>query len=526
MCACVGDGDPTWFMWSLAWWPHALLHGANPFHPDVVWVPGGANLTQGGFAIPAAAIVAAPITLLAGPIVAYNVVSLLAPALVAWFTYRLCRYLTGALAPSLLGGYLFGFGTYMAAHLLGHLNLAFVFLVPAAVHLCLLRLDERLSGQRFGIAMAALIAVQILLSPEILLTGIGFGALALLLGYLVSDAERRGRIVRIVPPILAAGGAAAVVVSPYLYWSLKGLGDADAAAWRTFTALYPADAVNVIVPTPVTGLGHQWFSDLTAKFDLGTFAESSAYVGPVLLAIVVAYAVTRWRRPVTRVLVGVIAVSYVLSLGTKLHVAGNATDLPLPWAIPHLLPALDHVIPVRLFMYALLAIAIAVALWLAEPAGRGWRWAAALVGTALLVPNLSADFWRGRPTNPAFFTTDAYRAQIGKDEVVLAFPYGKRGSAMLWQAQTGMRFRLAEGYLSPAYPGDYLRDPFFPALVSGDVDRSSAAGLRDFIARRHVRAVVLDDRRPGAWPTVLAALRLRPVRSGGVLVYRVPAGWR
>jgi hypothetical protein len=523
VCACAGDGDPTSFMWTFEWWPHAILNGLNPFVPDIVWAPEGANLTQGGFAIPAAAIALAPVTLAVGPVVAYNVASVLMPVLAAWFAYRLCRYLTGAVGPSLMGGFVFGFGTYMSAHLLGHLNLTSVFLAPAAVHLVLLRLDEVISRRRFIVLMAIVFAVQVLLSAEILLLGLGVGALALALAYALADRERRGRIARIVPVTIAAGGVAMLVASPYLYWILDGLGDADSQAWRTFTALYPGDALNPVVPTEVTGLGHWWFDDMTSKFTNFTRSEAAAYVGPVLLAIVIGFAVTQWRRPATRVLVPVIAVCYVLSLGTSLHVAGDDTGIWMPWAILHPLPILDHVISTRIWVFALLAIAIALALWLAEPSSRtGLKWAVGAVGVVLLIPNFTSDSWGGRPTDPAFFTTDTYYEHLREGDTVLALPYARNGSSMLWQAETGMYFKMVQGYVSPEFPPGYRDDPFLDELLGEDVGENDVEGLRDFLTRRGVTAVVVEEADTGPWPFLLAALRLEPVKAGGVLVYRVP----
>ena len=52
-------------------------------------------------------------TLLAGPIVAYNLAAVLMPALAAWTAYLLCRHVSGALWPSVVGGYVFGFSGYM-----------------------------------------------------------------------------------------------------------------------------------------------------------------------------------------------------------------------------------------------------------------------------------------------------------------------------------------------------------------------------------------------------------------------------
>ena len=53
-------------MWSFEWWPHAIFHGLNPFVPHVIWAPDGANLTQGGFALPAATLALAVYLSIAG----------------------------------------------------------------------------------------------------------------------------------------------------------------------------------------------------------------------------------------------------------------------------------------------------------------------------------------------------------------------------------------------------------------------------------------------------------------------------
>jgi hypothetical protein len=522
VCACSGDGDPTAFMWSFEWWPHALLNGLNPFVSHIIWTPEGANVAYSGVAIPAAAIVLAPVTLVAGPFVAYNVASVLMPVLAAWFAYRLCRYLTRAFGPAFVGGLVFGFGTYMSAHLLGHLSLTSVFLAPAAVLLVLQRLDDAISQRRFVVLMALVFAVQLLLSAEILVLGLAMGALALLLGYAVSDAERRRRIARVVPLTLAAGGIAMVVTSPHIYWMLHGLGDTDSDAWKAFTELYPGDALNPIVPTEVTGLGHWWFEDMTRKFTNFTPSEAAAYAGPVLLGIVAAFAVTRWRRSATRVLVPVIAVCYLLSLGTELHAGGENTGVWMPWALLHPLPLFDHIVSTRFWAFAMLAIAIVVALWLAEPSPRRrLRWAVAAVGVVLLVPNVSSDFWDARPTDLAFFKTDAYKDHLRKGETVLALPYARYGSSMLWQARTGMYFKMVEGYVGPEFPPGYRSDPFFGKLISERVGARDVQGLRDFLSRRDVTAVVVEERDAGPWPFMFGALGLRPVKTGGVIFYRV-----
>jgi uncharacterized membrane protein YdjX (TVP38/TMEM64 family) len=110
----------------------------------VIWTPGGANLAA-ATSMPAASLLLSPVTAAFGPIVAFNVLAFLGPVLGAWFAFRLCRYVTGAWLPSLVGGYVFGFSSYELGQLAGHPNLVLIFLVPAAVHLVLLWLDDAVS---------------------------------------------------------------------------------------------------------------------------------------------------------------------------------------------------------------------------------------------------------------------------------------------------------------------------------------------------------------------------------------------
>ncbi len=185
-------------MWGLVWWPHALFHGLNPFVSHIIWTPEGVNLAAFSALVPAPSIVITPITELFGPVVGYNVLNMLGQVLAAWTGFRLCRYLTGRYLPSLTGGYIFGFSSYEAGQLLGHPNLVWIWLVPAAIHLILLRLHERMNARRFVVLMAALICFQLLTSSEILLTMVMFGGCALALAYLfyrdIAHKDRRPRI--------------------------------------------------------------------------------------------------------------------------------------------------------------------------------------------------------------------------------------------------------------------------------------------------------------------------------------------
>ena len=125
----------------LAWWAYAIAHRVNPFLTKVLFAPDGANLAWATTA-PLAAWTGFALTWSFGPVVAYNVLCLLAPALAGWAAFVLCRWITRSYWPSIAGGWVFGFSSYIVSALLTHLNDVLVFPVPLAVWLVLRRLQR------------------------------------------------------------------------------------------------------------------------------------------------------------------------------------------------------------------------------------------------------------------------------------------------------------------------------------------------------------------------------------------------
>jgi hypothetical protein len=316
-----------------------------------------------------------------------------------------------------VGGYVFGFSTYELGQMLGHLNLMFVFLVPASVHLVLRRLDQSLSRRAFMLLFAGLLAAQFLLAAGVLVAMLVFGAISLALGYIVSPPERRRDIRAIARDVVISGCAAAVLVSPFLYYLIRELTPNPSVNWFDVTKVFSADPLNYIIPTPVTGIGHAWFASLAAKFNMQNYSESGAYIGLPLLVIVGWFFVTNWYRDYAKVTPRHShrhrrSVAWAISSHSESAATGR--DIPprdpLPWLPATRVPVLDRLSPVRMTVFVFLVVALIVCLWLAQPRRRSWpRWLLALAGLALLLPNPATSFWRGRPVNPKFFTTAAYR---------------------------------------------------------------------------------------------------------------------
>src|SRR3954447_5503483 len=162
----INDYDTSGFMWFYAWWPHALLHGQDPVYTNAVLVPDGYNLAW-ATSLPGLSLVLAPLTLAFGPVATFNVVALLAPTLSAWTAFLLCHHVTRTLWPSFVGGFVFGFSSYVVVELQGLHHLAFVALVPVVVLLVVRRIDGSLGERRFVVLVALALAAQLLVSTEV-----------------------------------------------------------------------------------------------------------------------------------------------------------------------------------------------------------------------------------------------------------------------------------------------------------------------------------------------------------------------
>lgn len=509
-CACLGT-DPSMFMWSMVWWPHAILDGLNPFVTHLMWVPHSIDLAA-NTSVPGPALLAAPLTAVAGPVVSYNVLMLIAPITGAWFAYRLCLYLTRAPAASILCGYLYGFSTYSLGELEGHLQLVFTFAAPAAVLLTLRRLDGVVSTRRYVVLMSLVLIAQLSCGTEMAFTLTIVGVIALAAGWIFSTSEGRGKIIAVLPPLAAAYAIAGVVCSVFIYYAVTG---PAVAAQRGLD--FPADVLSFVVPTAIFRVGGHRFLAVSNGFQAG-YIETGTYLGLPIVLMVWAFLAKRWHTRGAKILAAILAVTVVWSLGEFLNIDGHAT-IPLPWKLVGNLPVLNELLPSRMGVYVSLVCAVIIALWLSAPGSSPLRrWPLALLAVVFLIPNTS--FFNQQIDEPTFFTTTAYRHYLTPNEVVLPIPYGTAGPGLLWQASAHMYFRLASGNFY--VPADYGVQPFVMQALGPGPMKGAASALRAFVAQRHVQAIAVQADDPGGWPAVLQRLHYRSVDVGGVLLYRVP----
>ncbi len=514
-----GHGDAKLYVWALGWWPHAISAGLNPFLPKVLFAPQGMNMAW-VTGLPGPALALWPVTALFGPVVSSNLLAVLAPALSGWTAFLLCRKAAaGRFWPALAAGYLFGFSTYMTAEMHGHLNLFLVFPVPLAVYLVVRWFEGSLSGLRFAVLLGLTLVAEFSISTEVFASMAFFGVAALAGLLLFVPSMRRRAMVG----ALWIGGAyvvAAAILSPYLYYVVKG---APTSPLRPAVAAGGSseDLLSYLVPRPSTLIGGATFRRTTKSF-LPNLSEDGAYLSPALLVALAwaAWACRRDRVVVLSLLFGLFAA--LMALGTRLHVDGSPS-LPLPWTAFARVPLLQDALPQRFTMYAWLAFAVVVARWVGSGPRIPWRWAPVGAAAVLLLPNIFLPNIHGTAEAPSFFADGLYRQYLQANETVLILHPGK-GQEMLWQADANFWFAMAQGRAGSEPPA-FRTDASWLAIRSGNPGYMVPSAFRTFLLDHNVQAVIVDDSVLGRWRyTLTKGLRVAPVSVEGVEIYRPPSG--
>ncbi len=529
-----GVQDQQAFEWYFGATAHNLVTLSNPLFTDLQNAPDGVNLMANasvlGLGIPLA-----PLTLLAGPSATFLVVELLglAGTALAWF-WLFRRWLPVHAGAAFLGGLLAGFAPGLVSHANGHPNFVAQMLVPVILDR-LIRLADGRHPIRDGVVLGLLLAWQVLIGEEVLLLatiGICIGGLVLL---------AHGRVpLRVMLPGLGVGAALALaLVAVPLWWQFFGP--------QSYTTIWHPPAGNDLAQLwsrATRTVGADPFA--SAAVSMNRTEENSFFGIPLLLgaAAVVAFG---WRRPVVRALGAVVVLSCWLSLGEEVTVNGTATGIPGPWRVLEALPVVQNVLPTRLALVAVPALAallaigvemvrVAVSRYAGDTAGLA---AAVGAGVLVLLPVVPTPLVVDpRPPVPQFFSDGSWETWVDDGSVYAVPPPNVADArALEWQAEARWGFPLVAGYFvgpgsTPDRVGQYgatpsaltqwigatARDGVTPPVDAAMVDRFE----QDLVAGR-VDAVVLPDERADA-PLLLDAMTSvlgTPVHEGGVHVWDV-----
>lgn len=523
-----GSLDAAADVWWLAWVPHALAHGDNPFFTRAMYYPAGVNLLANtSFLL--VGLVLSPLTAAAGPLASFLVAVVLAPAADALAAYAaLRRYVSWAPA-AFAGGLLYGFGPFVGADLrYGHLNLT-VLVVPPLALIVLDRILVRRTGSPWwaGLWLALCVVAEFFVSVEVLALGV-----VVAVGATVVVLAARGRAWRDGLSYSATAIGLAVVLSAAalaypMWWYLRGPRHFVGSVWGDMTG-YAASLASFVQPHgELTGV----------RFISGGNGD---FLGAPLLAVLVAGLWAFRNDRVLRFALAMTGLCATLALGAELHVGQRSNGVPMPaWLIVHL-PLLSSAAASRfgayLDLFAGLGLALVVGHVHRELRNHGGRRAvAALAGAAVaaagtvscaLVPPW--PYAAHRLVEPAVL---ADLSALPPGTAVREYPLasGTDGDGLAWQAQDGLRYGVTAGdaivpgdggQATIAAPPDAM-DLVFAAAASGQLDAAKVRSLVP-VVRRHafdddVGAVVVVT--PSADGSQLAGL-LRaalgtPAATGG-----------
>lgn len=511
-----GGQDGILFTWFLRWTQYAVAHGTDPFLSHRLNAPAGVNLMW-NTGVPLLGFLVAPVTALAGPVFALTVLVTLAPALSGWVLFLVLRRWVPAV-PAAVGGLMYGFSPYMIGAGYGHPHLAMAVFPPVG----LLLLDDLLIRQahvrRTGILLGLAAAAQLLVSEEILATS----ALVAALGMAVLAATHPGSVAARGGPALRGLAVAAGVAAPLVAWPLavQFAGPQRIHGAVQLPNIAVSDAWTFVTPTSLQALAPARALRVSARFT-GNHAEVGGYLGVTLIALLGWVAVRLRRDPLISFCGPLLVVVAALSLGPRLHVAGHDTGIPLPWRLVATVPLLGNVLPSRLALYVMMLAGMMIAVMLGRLRGPGRPLGAVAVAAALL-PLVPSGPIRATPVStPRFFTDPRLAAySAGGTALVLPYPDPERPAAMLWQAQAGLRFRLAGCYcIAPGADGrpsfHAQADPLNTALLKIESGLPADPGPGVLAAYRRLDpSIVIVGPAPHATElrAFLARLTLAPAR--------------
>ncbi len=508
--------DNSQHAWFLRWLPHALATHQNPLFTTDLIEPTGVNLMWNTW-IPLPALLLSPITLLAGPVAAFDVAVTLGVSLSAWCAYRAASRLVAGRVAAVLAGGAYGFCPFIIDQsYTGHSNLVLALVPPLlvlAVHDIVVRHDT--SPRRAGLVLGALMIAQFFITEELLaseavLMVAAVACLAVLFTRHIAALRRR------VLTCLGWALALFIPVVAYPVW-FQFLGPQVTHQLLPATNFFVTDLLNVFLPTTAQGVEPQFARDLASHY-AGNSGEWGGYIGLPMLAVVGWTAWRHWRRPLVRVLSLLAVVAVLFSFGSTLHVGGIDTRVPMPGATLAHLPVLDNLVPARFAVYAALFTALLFGVFIDSlPATRqGAR--VALVAAVLIAASFAPPlpFPTRAVATPAFFTASPSPLLPGSNVLVVPFSHDFYSTqAMLWQAQAGVSFAMPEGYIINRQPSGAAAQGPPPSVTSATltaIAAGTASGAavtprarRDVLVelrRWHISAVVLG---PGGGDT--AALR-------------------
>jgi hypothetical protein len=424
------------------------------------------------------------------------------------------KYLYNNNAAAFLGGYVFGYSSYVMGQLIGHPNLDFVCLIPLAILFFVMHVKNDINRYYFIITMALIIFLEAGISTEVLATATLFGFISIIVFFVFCRSLRKNIFISSLDLSLSYI-AATILLAPFLYFLIKGFSGVPKII--NSPTVYSSDLLNYAIPTQITRIGRSIFSNIASRFT-GNYVEEGAYIGlPLLLLTAFAfrgYVAARKRTGLALLTIFIIIITF--SLGPSLHINGVNTHIRLPWTFFTHVPLIRGALPTRFTNYASLIVAIAIGFWLSTERATKKKYIAALAAIIFIIPNVSMYNW-GHQSVPRIFT----KHDILNKKNVIVLPFGYTGPSMFWQLESGMKFNLVGGYVGFA-PLPFRKMQVTSDLFSGIPGKSFPDLFKAYCTQFNVKYVVICSGTPDPLAKAIKNQGWIADKYGKCTAYHVP----
>jgi len=536
--------DQSSYVWSFWWVAHQIAHLGNPWFTSHMAAPVGTQLGYDTL-MPLAGAVLAPVTWLAGPSAAYNLLTILVPGLCCYAAYRAARLWLSTRLGAITAGAFYGLATMLLYQDWYHINIAAgaVFLPLTLEAAIRLRRRPRLLT---AIMLGVIIGAGALVNQESAVIA-ALVALAVLVDWLVRD-----RSLAHLGLALVAGLAGLVVASPQLIAMAAqlrgGAADVSAHTLASWDMAFGAPLTTLFTPSP--RLADFGLGGLAHFYQFSQPREGIPTFGVVLPLLALLGLVVSWRRRSAWLLALGWLVAAALALGPFLIVGSHRyTPLAVYWDGEHMSALLPYTWFVRIPGLAAFREADRLALLGLLPAallaGRAVEWLARrsrpLVILVLALAVLEAGYpgYHGIRSIPT--AAGSVVAPIAADHsssIVVDIPFGLRGGVAFYGREVSPQALVtatADGHPRAVSVTSWVSrptvfaigaHPFYGCLVGAEKDAPCTpaqlpAARRDALRMGVGWAIV--------WrPTILVGPYLRDLgfrldrRKGLVSLYRLP----
>lgn len=321
--------DTAQGVWNLWWVRTALLAGENPYVTRMLFYPESINMLYQTLSLPNA-ILALPVSLLAGPVAAFNSLILLSFVLGGYWVYRLAYALTLDRYAALAAGFVFVCTPYQMQRIYaGPIELIASFWLPLYIIMLMHALTRRTPTSILSAALT--LAITTLASQYYGLYAAVYTALHTTLAALLAPRRMRRAT------FLTGAGVGAVWIAlllPPLLW-METLSVATPNDWYTRQIFHSVALIDLAAPNvlhPLWGeAAERWLSHY---HPFGV--ESGAGMGAGVAILAGTALLRRWRCAWPWALLALMML--LLAMGPQLRIAEAESAVPGPFLLLDMFP--------------------------------------------------------------------------------------------------------------------------------------------------------------------------------------------